>query len=119
MTFTVPGIPIPQARPRVMRGGWAYDPNKKDKKLVAQYAQFALQGPWRAILGPESIARLSILIKFFGARRNADLDNLYKLITDSCQGILYKNDSQIDHAAIWRHSASKGEERTEVDINVL
>lgn len=119
MNFTVWGKPVPQERPLVLKQGWTVDrpKSKKAKRLVAQVAQVALQGPWRAILGPKNQkVRLRITLRFFGAHPNADLDNLYKLVTDACQGVLYANDSQIDHAKIWRLSAEKGKERTEVEL---
>lgn len=121
MTFTVPGIPVPQARPRVMRGGWSYDPpkSKAAKKVVAMYAKLALLSNRDSILGAGCINRVSMSIRFHGARRNADLDNLYKLVTDACQEVLYANDSQIDHSECWRLPSNKGEERTEVEIKEL
>jgi Holliday junction resolvase RusA-like endonuclease len=116
--FTVPGHPVPQGRPRVVRGGWAFDPKKSRdaKKVVATYAQIALVSLKPSYLGATSEWRLSVRIRFFGARKNADLDNCYKLVTDACQGVLYLNDSQIDHLECWRFPANKGEERTEVEV---
>jgi len=38
---------------------------------------------------------LDILL-YFGTRHQRDIDNCFKLIFDGMQGIVYKNDSQID-----------------------
>jgi len=121
MNFSVPGKPQPQQRRVVLSRFLAYDPpeSKKAKKLVAQYAQIALQGAKDSFLGPYSERRVKVILRFYGARKNADLDNLYKLITDACQGILYKNDCQIDIAEIYRHPAIRNSERTEVEIFAL
>lgn len=89
------------------------------KRLVAEYALVAIQSAKDQFWGPNTIARLAIGLKFFGARQNADLDNLYKLVLDACQGVLFKNDSQVDMAQITRHVCKKGEERTEVSISPL
>lgn len=121
MMFTIYGIPIPQQRARVLRTGYAYDLPKcrQAKKLIAEIAVASRQANANPLFSPDSTARLTVTLKFFGARRNADLDNLYKLVADALQGVLYRNDSQIDHAEIWRHPANNGEERTEVIVNTL
>lgn len=121
MKFTVPGIPIPQGRARIMRGGWAFDPPKSRaaKNVVAMQAKLALLANRDSILGAGCLNRVSVVIHFYGARKNADLDNLYKLVTDACQDVLYANDSQIDHSECWRLLANKGEERTDVEIKEL
>ena len=116
--FIIPGKPQPQERRVVRNRFWAYDPPKsaKAKKLVAQYALLSLQENGNTVFGPEFTGRLGVSLKCHGARLNADLDNLYKLVTDALQGLLYRNDSQIDKAEISRHPAHKGDERTEVEI---
>lgn len=121
LEFTIPATPQPQERPMVLRRGWTIERPKSRaaKKVVQLHAQNALRKQESSILGPECTARLSVNLQFFGARRNADLDNLYKLITDAMQGVLYKNDSQIDHARIWRHGSEKENARTEVSVMTL
>lgn len=121
ITFTIPGKPVPKARPRVMRGGWTFTPKKtRDaESSVRLFATIALKQVKDSTLGPSCESRLFVSVICYGARLNADLDNLYKTITDACQGVLYKNDSQIDHAEILRQVSHKGQERTEVRIETL
>ena len=118
ITFTIPGIPIPKARPRVMKGGWTYTPKRtKDmEEYIRIIAQKVLKRTKDSILGPNCTEKLFVSVVFYGARSNADLDNLFKTVTDACQGVLYKNDSQIDDAHIVREDANKGEEHTYVQI---
>jgi Holliday junction resolvase RusA-like endonuclease len=82
---TLPGAPVPQGRPRVWRNGAVGYPKRVEaaKKLakdlfwvewiVANGGDFVepLSGPLRVSLG------------FAGARANADLDNLAKLVVDA------------------------------------
>ncbi len=118
MKFMIPGKPQPQERPFFHHRFMATDRPKSRaaKKLVAQYAQLAIQASKPAILGPQNESRVKVILAFFGASLNADLDNMYKLVTDALQGVLYNRDSQIDVAEIWRHPSAKGQERTEVEI---
>lgn len=121
MTFTIPVIPVPKARPRVMRGGWTFTPKKtRDaEQLVRFYAGMALKVAKDAAWGENFIDRLSMTILFFGARKNADIDNLAKTVMDSLQGFLFKNDCQVDHLELWRHPGEKGKEHTVVEVKVL
>jgi len=120
-TFTVPGIPVPKARARVNRAGWSFTPKRtmQAENAVRLIATMAQKRTETAFLGPNCEKRLYVCVKLYGARKNADLDNLYKLVTDACQGLLYKNDSQIDCALIYRFDCPKGQERTEVIIQSM
>lgn len=119
--FTIPGVPIPKGRPRVMRGGWAFTPKRTEiaQNSIRLVATRARQATKSTILGPNYSGRLLCHLKFFGARENADLDNLYKTVTDACEGVLYKNDCQIDDAAMVRLPAKKSDARTEVAIEEI
>lgn len=120
LKFTIPGKPVPQERPYVL-GYRAFDRPKsvKAKRVVAQYAQIALQGLQTGLLGPKYVGSVSICLKAYGARANADLDNLYKLVTDAMQGIVYANDSQIERINAYKLHCEKGHERTEVEVTEL
>lgn len=104
-----------------MRGGWTFTPKKTRvaENAVRMFAQMALKRAKSSILGPNSDARVYVRCVFFGARLNADLDNLYKLCTDAMQGIVYKNDSQIDQMEALRQPCHKGQERTEILIDPI
>lgn len=87
--FTVPGNPVPKARPRVANGH-AYTPLATlEAEGLVQLA--ARKAGVRPLLGP---VRLSL---FFarGDLRRCDLDNLAKLVQDALNGIAYEDDSQI------------------------
>lgn len=85
--FTVPGKPVPQARPRFWKGR-VFSP-QGNKKTVALLAKVAMKGTALAE------GRISCTITFFGANGHCDLDNLIKTIWDGCQGIVFKNDNQV------------------------
>lgn len=92
--FSVPGIPVPKGRPRIQPGGRGrpYTPakTKKAEKAVAQCA--------RLIVRPRELIQGAIMLclRFrLPDRRRVDLDNLEKLVKDSLNGVLWKDDSQI------------------------
>jgi crossover junction endodeoxyribonuclease RusA len=90
-SLTIPGNPIPKARPRVVDGR-AFTPSrtKEYEALVREYARVAWgnREPWA---GPVALTML-----FFRATAHrADLDNLVKAVTDALQGVVYDNDAQV------------------------
>lgn len=91
--FTVPGNPIPKARPRVVNGH-AYTP----AKTVAweQTIRLHYQGP--KFEGP-----ISITMSFFRKNKTrCDYDNLAKAITDALNGVAFSDDSSIIEAHIYK-----------------
>jgi len=111
--FTIPGIPVGKARPRVTRAGHAYTPNKT-RLWESQVAVFAaphfsapLTGP--IVFGvvcvfPRTKAQAHILKGTdwpkYGDRRmwkstRPDLDNCVKAVADALDGIAWKDDGQI------------------------
>lgn len=112
MTFTVPGKPIPKARPRVMRGGWTFTPKKtKDyETFVAYHAIAAMPRDWKI----NSLYSLGLL--FFGSHPRSDFDNLAKAVSDALNGVVWKDDCQVIEATIRKLTCPKGQERTEVII---
>lgn len=108
--FTVAARPVPMARPRVVRGH-AYTPKRcaDYKKLVAAAAREAMRGKelmtgavqvrlWFHFQIPKSWRAGKVLAARHGIYPHTarpDLDNLYKAVTDSLNGIVYKDDSQI------------------------
>lgn len=116
--FTIPGTPIPQGRPRagkINRGRKKgqtvlYDPveSKEYKQYVSltakQYApKTLLEGAlsvrmkiYREI--PKSTTKKDRALIFEGIKRpvtKPDTDNYVKSVLDACNGILFKDDSQI------------------------
>lgn len=114
VTFTIPGEPVAQGRPKFStRGGFAraYDPKKsKDGKSVVRLcARDAvkdsdliepLSGPLLMMVQfgialPKSAYRKRIPVGRHWRTKKPDLDNLVKLIKDACSGIIYIDDNQI------------------------
>jgi len=90
-TLTIPGNPIPKARPRVVKGR-AYTPDRTREweKTVSTWAGLFYQNE-------PSKARLKVSLRFYRkTRHKCDLDNLVKAVLDGLQGVLFVDDSQID-----------------------
>lgn len=124
------GQPQAQGRPRFARCGnhtIAYDPHKDKKswiklQLMEQFKKTPLTGSLvmnvvfympipKCTSKKKSILMLSNEIKH---TKKPDLDNFLKMILDCCNGIIFKDDSQI-----WQLNSRKvyGEElKTEINI---
>lgn len=111
--FVIPGKPVAQARPRATRRGnriMMYDPkeSKEYKEYVALIAkQHAPKNPIESALGihmkiyreiPKSTTKKKRELYNAGIERpvvKSDIDNYTKSILDACNGIIYKDDSQV------------------------
>lgn len=109
--LTIPGEPVPQARPRLTKTGIAYTP-KKSKQYKERIRLFAsaqmvgktpLDGPlclsvrvYRSV--PKSRSKKWREGAKTGRERpiqKPDLDNYIKAVQDGLNGILWQDDSQI------------------------
>lgn len=56
--------------------------------------------------------RLCVLITFIlnKDRPEKDIDNMAKMLLDACNGVLYKDDKQIDHLNLFKFRTNKSEE---------
>lgn len=113
--FTVPGRPVPMARPRVTMHG-TYTPKRcRDyKSFVAMAAKAAMKGkkPMDGAIcidisviykPPKSWSKKKQETALMGELQptsRPDLDNIYKAITDALIGIVYVDDAQITYATI-------------------
>jgi len=111
--FTVPGRPVPMARPRVTAHG-TYTPAKcrEYKQYVAMMARQAMRhhepmtGAVHLILQftfqtPKSWTKVKkACADIVGHTSRPDWDNLAKSVTDAMIGIVYKDDSQIETATV-------------------
>lgn len=90
--FFVPGKPVPKGRPRVTRSGHTFTParTKTWEQLVGWSARLAMRGQ-KPLTG-----RLNATLTFYGARANADLDNLVKAVLDALNGVVYLDDKQVE-----------------------
>jgi Holliday junction resolvase RusA-like endonuclease len=112
LRMTIPGDPIPKGRPRFAHGH-AYTPRRtrQAERAIAILARTHLSiGERWPVDGP-----LAITLSFH-CRRASDLDNLIKLVADTLQGVVYKNDRQIVVLNAARHDASK-DPRTEIAVH--
>lgn len=128
MKFTIPGEPTGKGRPRVMRTGHAYTPEKT--VLYENLVKLCYKGKIHE-------GELAMDVKAFyqipksASRRNADLmqrwcikptkkpdcDNVLKIIADALNGIAYKDDSQIVDARVRKYYSD--EPRIEVEISEI
>lgn len=88
--FTVPGNPIPKARPRVVRGRACTAKRTSDyERLVRVFAKMS----WRDEPMTGSIA---LTLRFFReTAHRCDLDNLVKSVCDALQRVVFEDDSQV------------------------
>jgi Holliday junction resolvase RusA-like endonuclease len=110
ISFTIPGTPVPQGRPRLTSTGHAYydKKTKEYRERVRQCAIVAQEGaePLTGALAmfvdcvmpiPESWAKHRKQAALHGMWHTStkDTDNLIKAVADSCNGIIYEDDSQL------------------------
>lgn len=121
--FSVPGTPIPQARPRFTRTGHVYEPPKCKayKAIVAAAARAAMRGK-KPISGPVYVhckfffavqkswprdKREDAIYGDFPMIRKPDGDNLEKIVWDALTGIVWKDDAQVN---VWTGEKRFGDE---------
>lgn len=125
--FTVPGKPVPMARPRVTLHG-TYTPKecRQYKNLVATVAKSVMRGNDYMMFEAEPLeCRVRFIFPLPKTRKNPwatsrpDLDNLYKAVTDSMIGIVYKDDAQIVRASIEKAYEINGDGRVEIWVREI
>lgn len=133
VVFHVPGRPVPKARPRVTKKGYAYTPRKTmafEQSVVLAYRRSKAGGKQF----PEGVPLLMELTFTFEppkswskARREEvisrgmcptcrpDLDNLMKGVADALNGVAYKDDGQIAGAVIRKQYGRKDSTRVIIE----
>ena len=96
VSFFVDGNPVPKQSYRAVHGGGYTDPRVKAwASLVSDHAMLAMAG--KDML----TGLITIELQFFlPDKRRKDWDNLSKGVCDALNGIVYKDDSQIERATI-------------------
>lgn len=112
ISFFVPGIPVPKARPKARRMGnhiHIYTPSKTGKwedHVKSHALEHYLKSEWKCI--EDAPVRMDIAFNFPRPTsqtkrerknnyhfRKPDRDNLEKSICDALEGLFFKNDSQV------------------------
>jgi Holliday junction resolvase RusA-like endonuclease len=131
ITFSVPGDPVPQPRPRVStRGGFAraYVPKTHAvhayRAAIAEAARAAgagVHGEPVAVVIDFVFARPKSHLRKSGVRPDAprlprpDIDNLEKAVLDSLNGVAWQDDTQV--ARVVKEKSYGTEARTTVRIS--
>ena len=111
--ITIPGRPVPKARPRLgIQGRTAYiytpETTKEYEKLVGWVAKAAGCKPVKA---PVAVV-LNVYIKC-----KLDADNIAKSVLDGLNGIAYEDDDQVVELLVRKHRVkAAAEERVEIEI---
>jgi Holliday junction resolvase RusA-like endonuclease len=109
ITFTIPGKPLGQQRPRFARVGKfvrAYDPDKSVsyKATLMQFAQAAgvkpIEGPVTVTVDaymprPQRLCRKRDNPGVLPATCKPDADNIGKIVCDALTGVAYADDAQV------------------------
>ncbi len=133
VTFTIPGEPVPQMRPRVVQNKYthhihAYTPDKCAvyAERVRLYALRHLENTeFQRLTGP-----LEVFMTFYRSKPKSaskrdvfpvtrpDLSNYVKLVEDALNGLIWVDDSQIVISTLRKMYAEGSEEaRTVVSIS--
>ncbi len=145
MKITIPGDPIPKARARVTKKGFAYDPQWEQKKRVSKYLEQELREFYEKSenrIEGHNLAHgeafevdwyfyLPIPRSFSLSKKNAckwgliehtlkpDRSNLEKFYEDCANGILWKDDSQIVKGKIEKKYCENDNPRTEIHMKTI
>ena len=113
-SITIPGRPVPKARPRLgVRGrkAFVYTPpaTREYEKLVGWVAKC---NGCKPLNGP-----LAVQLHLFIRGRSGDVDNYCKSILDGLNGVAYEDDDQVIELLVRKHKVKrKEEERVEIEI---
>ena len=112
LSFTVPGNPIPKARPRHGKGR-SFTP--KETVLAEQHVRETFRAEFP--LWEPSIEDLRFEADFYRETgHHCDTDNLLKLCTDALNAVAYVDDTQISHIRGRRIYRAGAKARTEIRI---
>jgi crossover junction endodeoxyribonuclease RusA len=90
MRITIPGEPVPKQRPRLGKNGTVYTP--KQTRVAEDVIRWMLTS---SHVRPAE-GDVAVFLDFStSSRRRVDLDNLVKLVLDACNGLAWKDDSQV------------------------
>lgn len=116
--FSIPGEPVPKARPRFTRNGHAYTQAKTRtyEEIVRLHATQAMRGK-KMLTGaieldvtfyfpiPKSLTKAIKAQAMRGDlahQKKPDFDNCAKAISDACNKVVYNDDAQITDAHVYK-----------------
>ena len=112
MTFVVPGEPVPKDRHRTDEYGNRYNPSEKAEEFV-QACYIAAMGKTE----PVGKVTFRLTCVFYTKNRQVkDVDNMWKLVADALQGLIWKNDSQVWDMGGSHREIDKANPRTSVEV---
>ena len=106
--FEVPGSCVPCPRVRTVSGKRAYYPKRYTDWLKSAQVE-ALSQCGRLLWG----GPVRVIVYFYGTRPNADIDNLLKSVLDAMQGVIIKDDRQVQIVSMRKED---GDKRTCVSV---
>lgn len=129
--FTIPGVPVAKGRPRVMRNGHSYTPEKTILYENLVKTEYEIQTD--SYRFPDDASLYMKVQAFFPIPKSAskkkrqqmecgeirpikrpDNDNVLKGISDALNEIAYKDDSQIVSVLVEKHYAAEPCVRVEI-----
>ncbi len=121
LAFTVPGPPIPKARPRVVTVNGksvSFTPARtrqyeRDVRTAAMVARGAAR--WRVGEGDTFVV---LIVVTEPDKRRRDIDNIGKAILDALNGVAWADDSDVDELRIVRAAPNPARPRVDVRIDV-
>lgn len=145
MKITIPGNPIPKARARVTRRGFAYDPQSELKKNTCKILEKKVREFYEKRENAQEGYKLAhgeafevnwyfhmpIPKSFNQIKKNAckwgfiehtskpDRSNIEKFYEDCANGILWKDDSQITRGEIIKKYCNDDKPRTEIVMEAI
>lgn len=118
LEMTLYGDPKAKARPRKGTNGHMFTPSSttEAEKIVATFARHELGEGWEPVDQPVGMA-----VQFYcQTRRHTDGDNLFKLVTDALNQIVYTDDYLIEEFFVRViRGVGKAEARTEIMVYLL
>lgn len=111
-SFTIPGEPMSQERARKgVYGNW-YQPSSKEQQRIGMLA--LVEARKARVFFKEKV---QVEIFFYQAsKRRRDIDNQIKLVLDSCNTILWTDDSNIESIFAKRISVEPAQAKTIVTV---
>ncbi|GAA0343948.1 hypothetical protein GCM10008931_39040 [Oceanobacillus oncorhynchi subsp. oncorhynchi] len=109
--FVIPLKPVPAVR-MTQKSMYA-------NKYAKRYLQYKRQVAWiaKASMKTQPIdGDVGVKLTHYAHGNRADIDNLFKAVTDSLNKVVYNDDRQVKHMESSIIKCGKEEERTEVEV---